>query len=53
MRFGGDEDEVHRPGDATLELAGGPAVPIRTMWIESHELAADLRDLRRLADERG
>jgi hypothetical protein len=52
VRFGGEDDDARRPGDATLEVAGAPAAPIRTMWIESHELAADLRDLRRLADER-
>ena len=53
VRFGGEEDDGRRPGDATLQTTGSASVPIRTMWIDSHELAADLRDLRRLADERG
>ncbi|HVN50160.1 MAG TPA: FtsK/SpoIIIE domain-containing protein [Acidimicrobiales bacterium] len=53
LRFGTDADGLAQPGDATLIAPGAGPVPIRTMWLEPHELAADLRDLRRLADERG
>ena len=53
VRFAADEDGLLQPGDATLASVGVGPVPIRTMWLEPHELAADLRDLRRLADERG
>jgi hypothetical protein len=53
VRFSVDDDGLAQPGDAALFAPGAGAVPIRTMWLEPHELAADLRDLRRLADERG
>ncbi len=53
LRFDDPDDGSTRPGDATLGPRGGTGVAVRTMWIDPQELAADLRDLRRLADERG
>jgi DNA segregation ATPase FtsK/SpoIIIE, S-DNA-T family len=52
VRFAGDDDGGWQPGDATLGPRSGAGVAMRTMWIDPHEVAADVRDLRRLADER-
>ncbi len=53
VRLGADGDEPAQPGDAVLTRTGQGAVPLRTMWIDAHERGVNLRDLRRLADERG
>ena len=52
VRLGADGDEPAQPGDAVVTYAEG-TIPMRTMWIDSHERGVNLRDLRRLADERG
>ena len=52
VRLGADADEPAQPGDAVVTHAGG-TIPMRTMWIDAHERGVNLRDLRRLADERG
>jgi hypothetical protein len=53
VTFGSADDDGVEPGDAVLATAGGGATRLRTLWLDSYELHADLRDLRRLADERG
>ncbi len=52
VRLGADGDEPAQPGDAVVTQAGS-TIPMRTMWIDAHERGVNLRDLRRLADERG
>ena len=53
VRLGADGDEPAQPGDAVVSRAGHGHVPMRTMWTDAHERGVNLRDLRRLADERG
>ncbi len=55
IRYDTVDTQRPQPGEAMITTRGAETADevMRTMWIDPHERAMNLRDLRRLADERG